>query len=320
MEEKEVKKKKFNIFDTQREGKGVEKGEVKDASLKNFFKYFGRSFSKLLNVNLMFTLLCLPIFSLIFAIAGFTNVTAPAASGGLYGPIKGAILGGNINPVTMALYGVFGAQTGQSVRLTVPTVIFFAVAALLVFTWGYANTGMFYVIRNIQRGEPVFLFSDFKHTIKANKVQGLLFGIIDLAVTALTIYDIHFFLLNSSSAGMYSVMFWMMVFVGIAYQIIRVYIYLMLVTFDLSIYKMIKNGIIFAFIGIKRNVFALLGIFAVIAFNVFMLVGFMPVGIVMPFVISFSVCAYIGTYAAYPMIKQVMIDPYYDENGEEIEE
>ena len=59
---------------------------------------------------------------------------------------------------------------------------------------------------------------------------------------------------------------------------------------------------------------------AVIAFNVFMLVGFMPVGIVMPFVISFSVCAYIGTYAAYPMIKQVMIDPYYDENGEEIEE
>lgn len=318
MEEKEGKKKKFNLFDTQREGKGVEKGEVKDASFKNFFKYFGRSFSRLLNVNLMFTLMCLPIFSLIFAIAGFTNLTAPAASSSLYGPVKSAVLGGNVNPITMALYGALGTQTTQSVRLTVPTLVFFAIAALIIFTWGYANTGMFYVIRNIQKGEPVFLFSDFKHTIKANKLQALLFGILDLGITALTVYDIQFFMLNSSLSGMYGAMFWMMVFIGVVYQIVRVYIYLMLVTFDLSIYKLVKNGIIFAFVGIKRNIPALIGILAVIALNVFMLFGFMPIGIVMPFVISFATCAYIGTYAAYPMIKQIMIDPYYDENdGEE---
>lgn len=313
--EKETKKKKrFNLFDSQKEGKGVEKGEVKDPTLKNFFKYFGRSFSKLLNVNLMFTLINIPIFSLMFAIAGFTNMTSPAAQSALFGPVKAAVAGGNANPVTMALYGALGVQNGQSVRMTVATVVFYCIAALLIFTWGYANTGMFYVVRNMQKGEPVFVFSDFKYVIKRNKLQGLVFGVIDLGVTALIIYDISFFMLNSSLASMYSVMFWLSIVIGIVYQIVRVYIYLMLITFDLSIYKMVKNAVIFAFVGLKRNVMGLIGIIAVIALNVFLLFSFMPLGIILPFVMTFSVCAYIGTYAAYPMIKEVMIDPYCDEN------
>ncbi len=309
-----------NIFDTQKEGKGVEKGEVKEPTFKNFFKYYGRSITKLLNVNLMFTLLCLPVFSLFFAIAGFTNLSAPAASGTLFGPVRSAIISGNINPVTMSLFGAYGIQTDQSVRLTVPTLIFFGIAALIIFTWGYANTGMFYVIRNIQKGEPVFMFADFKQTIKQNKFQSLILGIIDLAIIGLTIYDLQFFAINSSISSMYSVMFWICVFIGITYLIMRVYLYLMLVTFDLSIYKMFKNGLIFSFIGLKRNIPAILGMLLVIAFNVFIFIGFLPVGIVLPFVLTFSTCAYIGVYAAYPKIKEIMIDPYYNENEEETEE
>lgn len=309
-----------NIFDTQKEGKGVKKGEVKDPSFKNFFKYYGRSITKLLNTNLMFTLLCLPVFSLFFAIAGFTNLSAPAASGTLFGPVRSAIISGNINPVTMSLFGAVGVQTDQSVRLTIPTLIFFGIAALIIFTWGYANTGMFYVIRNLQKGEPVFMFADFKQTIKQNKLQSLLLGIIDLAIIGLTFYDLQFFAINSSLSSMYSVMFWICVFIGIMYLIMRVYLYLMLVTFDLSIYKMFKNGLIFVFIGLKRNIPAILGMLLVIAFNVFIFIGFLPVGIVLPFVLTFATCAYIGVYAAYPKIKEIMIDPYYNENGEETEE
>ncbi len=309
-----------NIFDTQKEGKGVKKGEVKDPTFKNFFKYYGRSITKLLNTNLMFTLLCLPVFSLFFAIAGFTNLSAPAASGTLFGPVRSAIISGNINPVTMSLFGVYGVQTDQSVRLTVPTLIFFGIAALVIFTWGYANTGMFYVIRNVQKGEPVFMFADFKQTIKQNKFQALILGIIDLAIIGLTFYDLQFFVINSSLSTMYSVMFWICVFIGVAYLIMRVYIYLMLVTFDLSIYKMFKNALIFVFIGLKRNIPAILGMLLVIAFNVFIFIGFLPVGIVLPFVLTFSTCAYIGVYAAYPKIKEIMIDPYYNENEEETEE
>ena len=309
-----------NIFDTQKEGKGVKKGEVKDPSFKNFFKYYGRSITKLLNTNLMFTLLCLPVFSLFFAIAGFTNLSASAAPGTLFGPVRSAVISGNINPVTMSLFGAYGVQTDQSVRLTIPTLIFFGIAALIIFTWGYANTGMFYVIRNLQKGEPVFMFADFKQTIKQNKLQALLLGIIDLAIIALTFYDLQFFVMNSSLSSMYSVMFWICVFIGVMYLIMRVYLYLMLVTFDLSIYKMFKNGLIFVFIGIKRNIPAIIGMLLVIAFNVFIFIGFLPVGIVLPFVLTFSTCAYIGVYAAYPKIKEIMIDPYYNENSEETEE
>lgn len=309
-----------NIFDTQRVGKGVKRGEVKDASFKNFFKYFGRSFTKLLNVNLMFTLMCLPIFSLFFAIAGFTNVASPAATNTLFGPVRAAVISGNVNPVTMSLYGACGIQTDQSVRLTAATIVFYAVAALVIFTWGYANTGMFYVIRNMQKGEPVFMFADFKQTIKQNKFQALILGIIDLVIIAVTIYDLHFFMINASLSSMYSVMFWICVFVALAYLIMRVYIYLMLATFDLSIFKMFKNGLIFSFIGLKRNIPAIIGMIAVIFINLILLIAFMPVGIVLPFILTFAICAYIGVYAAYPKIKEIMIDPYYDENGAPIEE
>lgn len=309
-----------NIFDTQRVGKGVKKSEVKDPSFKNFFKYFGRSFTKLLNVNLMFTLLCLPIFSLFFAIAGFTNVASPAASSTLFGPVRAAVISGNVNPVTMSLYGAYGIQTSQSVRLTAATIVFYAIAALVIFTWGYANTGMFYVIRNIQKGEPVFMFADFKQTIKQNKFQALILGIIDLIIIAVTIYDLQFFAINASLSSMYSVMFWICVFIALSYLIMRVYIYLMLATFDLSIFKMFKNGLIFAFIGLKRNVPAIIGMVAVIFLNIILLIAFMPIGIILPFILTFAICAYIGVYAAYPKIKEIMIDPYYDENGEVFED
>ncbi len=43
------KKKKFNIFDSQREGKCVEKSEIKDLNFLNFFRMYGRNATKILN-------------------------------------------------------------------------------------------------------------------------------------------------------------------------------------------------------------------------------------------------------------------------------
>ena len=52
-----------------------------------------------------------------------------------------------------------------------------------------------------------------------------------------------------------------------------------------------------------------------VGINVFLFFVFMPLGAILPFVLTVAVCGYIGTYAAYPKIKEVMIDPYYDEYG-----
>ncbi|MBO4869492.1 MAG: DUF624 domain-containing protein [Clostridia bacterium] len=320
MEEK--KKKKFNLFDmfnSQRIGRGVEKGEVKEPTFKNFFKYFGRSFSKLLNINLMFTLFCVPLFFALFAIAGYFDQTVPAAADPTASVLNGLIINGQINPLTMTLFGVYGIKTGSASQISVMSLVFYGIAALTVFTWGYANSGLAYSIRNLQKGEPVFVWSDYFRTVKKNAVQALIVGLIDITVIALLFYNLRFYSYNSSKT-VFFMLYVATVIMMLMYAVMRTYLYPMLVTFDLSTLKLFKNALIFTFIGLKRNIVGLIGMAVAVALNALLFWAFMPLGIILPFVLTVAVCGYIGIYAAYPKIKEVMIDPYYDEYGNPKEE
>ena len=52
----------------------------------------------------------------------------------------------------------------------------------------------------------------------------------------------------------------------------RFYIYNLLITFDIKIFKLIKNSLIFSALGIGRNLLALFGIGFLTAFHVFLIV------------------------------------------------
>lgn len=311
------KRKKFNLFDvfnSQRIGKGVEKGEVKDPNFKNFFKYFGRSFTRLLNVNLMFTFFCLPLFFALFAIAGYFDNNAADVSHPLASVLNGFILSGEINPLTMSLYGVYGIKDGMASQISVASLIFYGISGLTLFTWGYANAGMAYTLRNMMRGDPVFVWSDFFRTAKKNLGQALLVGLLDASIIGLLYYNMRFYSLNSANTVFYFMYIATIFFIAI-YAVMRIYIYIMLVTFKLGTFKLFKNAFIFTFAGIKRNILGLLGMVLAIAINAFLVFVFLPLGAILPFILTVAVCSYIGTYAAYPKIKEVMIDPYYDEYG-----
>ena len=100
----------------------------------------------------------------------------------------------------------------------------------------------------------------------------------------------------------------------------RFYIYMQMVTFDLSIYKLLKNSLIFALIGFKRNVLALLGIILLLLINYTLLFGMggilLPLGLAIPLVALFALGSYMAGFASYFKIKEIMIDPYQDENEE----
>ena len=306
------------MFNSQRVGRGVEKGEVKEPTFKNFFKYFGRSFSKLLNINLMFTLFCVPLFFALFAIAGYFDQTVQNVSHPIASVLNGLIINGSADPLTMSLYGVFGVRSGSASQISVASIIFYCIAALTVFTWGYANAGMAYTIRNLQKGEPVFVWGDYFRTVKKNKFQAMLVGVIDFAVIALLFYNLRFYSYNSANTVFFMLYVATFIMIGM-YAVMRTYLYPMLVTFNLSTVKLFKNALIFTFLGLKRNIVGLLGMVIVVALNAFLFFAFMPLGVIMPFVLTFAVCGYIGIYAAYPKIKEVMIDPYYNEYGEPID-
>ena len=93
----------------------------------------------------------------------------------------------------------------------------------------------------------------------------------------------------------------------------RMYTYLMMITFDLNIFKLLKNSVFFAVLGIKRNVMMLIGTVIVVALDLLLIKVFLPIGAVIPIIILFGLIQYMSVYAAFPKIKQVMIDPYYKE-------
>ena len=115
-------------------------------------------------------------------------------------------------------------------------------------------------------------------------------------------------------------MFYLSLAMLILWFYMRFYMYLLLVTFDLSIPKILKNALIFSIIGFKRNFMATLGILVLLLLNYMVFVYIQPLGIVLPLVLTLSNGAFMSTYAAYFKIKEIMIDPYADEPAAPTEE
>lgn len=313
------KSKGLPFFNFNKDGKGVKKEEASlPHTFLNFFKYFKRHFSKLLSVNIAMILGNLPIFFVLPVLAGYFHNTSISPSDIRY-PIIGGILPfvedtSSLTPLLSSV-GLFTTISAW----TLLDKIVLSLILLVLFTFGPVSVGTTYIIRNLLKGEPVFMWDDMKYSIKRNIKQGIIYGIIDVILSVMLVYDVYFFLLNSSLSFFNSMCFYVSIVALAFYFFMRFYIYLMMVTFDLSLFKIFKNAMIFAFLGFKRNIMAFLGIAVVVFLNLLLL--FTPItmalGIALPFVMTLGICTYIAAYAAWPKIKQIMIDPYYKDDTPE---
>jgi len=236
----------------------------------------------------MFILCNFPVFFVLYAISGYPSIQTFAPYYQQYAPLLGASYFDQ-SPLTASLLGIFGVQAGVTVPTTA-TYIFLALGLLLLITFGPANVGMTYQLRSIVREEGLFLWSDFWYAIKRNWKQGLIYGVIDLLIMGILGYDFLYFYLNLGSGSTpISIMFFMTFAMCIIYAMMRMYIYLMMITFDLSIFKLLKNALSFTILGIKRNIMALLGIVLLFALEYLVLYIFFPIGVILPFIFLFSI-------------------------------
>lgn len=321
MEEEKKQKKRFRLFDTQREGKGVTKEEANlPPNLKKFFILYKRDFARLLSVNILMVLGNFPLLFLILAFSGVFSFDFVTPTKDIFSVFQGLVTQNGFSAPLLALNGILGAQSPAS-AFQPWAYVFMGLGLLVFFTWGLVNVGTAYILRNMVKGEPVFLMSDFWYAVKRNFKQAFPFGILDLALIAL--FPINVVILSQYSGFFNGMLFWANIFIGILYLVMRFYIYIQMVTFNLSVRKILKNSLIFAIVGFKRNFMAVLGIL-VLCFLLLALAYsgvFMGLAIVLPLVFLFSNCAYMTTYAAFFKIKELMIDPYHeDEEGEEDEE
>ena len=321
-------KNRFNLFNFfNRDGKGVEKGSelrvLEKPNIANFFKLLGRRFSQITAINMFYVFGNFPIFFALFAATGYTSVSSVSPAAGLYTALKGSLYytaGSSAalnSPVIASLNGIYGKQIVYTVPTTL-TYILYALALLFIFTFGIVNVGCTYLLRNMMRGEHLFIWKDFWYAVKRNLKQALIFGVIDIVISVLLVYDLLWFNVNMHVSSMMMTLYFMSYAMILIYFFMRMYIYPMLVTFDLSIFKMFKNVILFTVLGIKRNLMCFLGTVIVLAINLAFYFAFMPVGIVLPFIITVALLNYISVYCAYPVIKKYMIDPYYKEIKETV--
>ncbi|MBQ4561483.1 MAG: DUF624 domain-containing protein [Clostridia bacterium] len=302
MKKKEKKHFLYNLFNPQGKGLEVPKDDLAGPdNLSKCFKLLGRNLTNLLTLNLLIIFGNFPLMFGLLALTGNLSTPTTAASSSLFAPLFG-IMKFESGPVTQALFGIHGLQSTMYTP-TVWTYVFLALTLLIIFTNGFVSVGTNYVLRSIVRRQPVSLWSDFWGAVKRNLKQGFVMGMIDIAIIGLLLYDIYYFAINASA------MMYVALIILALYTIMRFYIYILLITFNLSIWKIIKNSLIFTLLNFKRNIVALIGIILAAALTWMLFIYFIPAGVVLIITFLFSVSAYFGAFAAYPKIKEIMIDP-----------
>ena len=295
-----------------KDGKGVKKKKVTDKelfSLKGFFRIYKDQFWNLITLNLIFMLLVSPAIAGMLGMSGMFHSRAASPSNILFAPIYGAQLA---SPTVTGntLLGLYGTQTAILVRNDVTRILSWIMLGTFL-TFGPANAGMTFVLRAYTRREFVFQWKDFFGTIKKNFVGSILLGAADLALTALLVYStMHYYY----SPGTESTIFFLIMFgMTVVYAFMRFYMYILLITFKLSAFKLYKNAFILAFLGVKRNIAAVGGILLFVLLCGVIFMFSVPFGITLPFFFLMSNASFAACFAAWANVKKYMIDPFDDD-------
>ena len=292
-----------------KDGKGVKKRKITDKELyglKGFFSVYKDRFWNLISLNLIFMMLILPAVAGLLSFSGIFHTRAPSPTNILFAPLYGAQLA-SPTPLGASLLGIHGTQTAVLVRNDVTNILSYIMLGVFL-TFGPANVGLTYVLRGYARREYVMLWSDFFRAVKKNFIPSILMGVADLGLMIMLVFSTtHYYF----TPGVNSTMFFLMMFgMSVIYFFMRFYMYILLITFRLSPLKLYKNAFILAFLGVKRNVAALLGIMAFAILCALILMVAPQFGIVLPFVFLMSNCGFAACFAAWANVKKYMIDPF----------
>jgi len=304
-----------------RDGKGIKKSDViKNYNFKNFFKLLGRKWSDIVRINLLYIVGNFPVFFLIFAASGNFSIQMSTPRSEMFPIYHGMQVAGG-GELMMPFYGVHGMMESIPVAIEIDNTIvkvFFGLSCLFIITFGLVNAACAYIMRNLVKCEPIFWGSDIFDTIKKNWKMAVPMGIFDIVLLVLNAYAIYFYWLFYQT-GINHIMFFCSLVTLIFYMFMRFYMYMIMVTFKMNFFKVLKNSFIFAILCMGRNFIALFGIALVVFLTLVFASAYTPIGVIIMLVLLFGLCTFISTYVAYPQMKKFMIDPYYSDTEPEPE-
>ncbi len=191
----------------------------------------------------------------------------------------------------------------------------YVLCCLPIITIGPATAGITKVLKNYSIDKNAYVWSDFKDSFKKNFVRAFILGIIDIIAyfglyLGLTIYPYL-----GSQRKVYYVMLALSISVGVMFTIMNFYMYMMIVSTDLSMKNIVKNSLALTFLAPKQNILTM--IIAVLIIFVFGLLT--SINLQFLFLLPFAPATLIGfivCYNCYPIIQKYVINPYYEKIGE----
>ncbi len=310
----------FNFFSGSNNRRNL--GYTKEDAAKHtpfgvchFFSALWNNLSKLTIANLLFVLTNITVICFLVAFPFMTTVNMP--SNVMYPVYYGMHLCDD-NPVVSALLTANSGVIPTSAHNTT-TIILFCIGALSILTFGASCVGLTAVCRNAARGDCNFVWSTYWDAVKKNWKQATVFGVADLGLMFLLVYDVIAYNANAGNGTFFVFLYIFSIFLAFLYFVMRFYIYLQILTFDLKIKQILKNALYFVTLNFKRNIIALIATVAVLLLEYYLFISgaFVSISFVIPIIILFSLLTYISAFCAWPSVKLHIADAYYRDHPEE---
>lgn len=204
---------------------------------------------------------------------------------------------------------VYGRRVWQLMGLN----ILYLITIIPIITIGPATCAMTKVVRNWSQERNAFLWADYWEAFKKNFKQGFLMGIIDIIFTVGFAVAIPTYMEWSKQTQLMYVALVLCLAFGIVFFMMHFYIYLMIVSTTLSLRQILKNSFFLVSLGIKKSLWTLF-IWLIVGFSSFL---FFPYSIYIIFFWPLSFCCFVCSFNCYPVIRKYVIQPYYDQRGED---
>jgi len=281
----------FGLFDYTKEGPGVPKDAPPKSRFRIFFEVLGRKFWNIVRVNLMFGIFNIPAIIFLVLFAGYLQLLLTQNT--------------TVTPEDMATNLFFGTIPLMSIFICLPLI-----------TVGPAQAGMTYVLRNYSREEHAFIWGDFKEHALKNFKQSIIVSLINTFFTVLVIMDIYFYLNFRTDNLLITAASAFIIVAFVIFMMMSMYIYPMMVTFDLSIRQLYKNAFLFAIMKFFPNLLILVVIFALLFFSFY----YPVIGYILFIFITMGLTSFITNFYVYSKIDKYMIQPIKETNNEKEDE
>lgn len=190
--------------------------------------------------------------------------------------------------------------------------LLYLICCIPIVTFGPATAALTKVLKNYSQERHAFLYSDFFEAFRKNFKQSFFIGLIDVVLIVAFYFSIPYYAGVAMGKSSFTILFSISLCIMLTIIMMHFFIYLMIVSTTLKLSDILKNSLILAISEMKKNAITLLIAIAVIA----PLYLFFPYSIfVIPF-FPFSFLGLVICFNSYPIVRKVVIQPFYDKKGE----